>query len=118
MTPQRLELQKHLESDVLAGLCRDTKPKSPQRQGSKIRLPRQHARSDAATSLAERTEIPELKENHHDVGDPHQREIRWKDTSSCRNPRHKPNQLSGWCPVSGGLAGAIAWCTGDPFGMN
>ena len=53
-----------------AGLCRDTKPKSPQRQGRKMRLPRQHARSDAATSLVERTEIPELKDNHHDVRDP------------------------------------------------
>ena len=35
-----------------------------------MRLPRQHARSDAATSLVERIEIPELKENHHDVRDP------------------------------------------------
>ena len=35
-----------------AGLCRDTKPKSPQRQGRKIRLPRQHARSDVATYQA------------------------------------------------------------------
>ena len=31
-----------------------------------MRLPRQHARSDAV----ERTDIPELKENHHDVRDP------------------------------------------------
>ena len=33
-----------------AGLCRDTKPKSPQRHGRKIRLPRQRVRNDAATS--------------------------------------------------------------------
>ena len=33
-----------------AGLCRDTKPKSPQRHGSEIRLPRQRVRNDAATS--------------------------------------------------------------------
>ena len=33
-----------------AGLCRDTKPKSPQRRGRKIRLPRQRVRDDAATS--------------------------------------------------------------------
>ena len=35
-----------------AGLCRDTKPKSPQRHGRKIRLPRQRVRNDAATSQA------------------------------------------------------------------
>ena len=33
-----------------AGLCRDTKPKSPQRHGRKIRLPRQRVRIDATTS--------------------------------------------------------------------
>ena len=32
-----------------AGLCRDTKPKSLKRPGRKRRLPRQHARNDAAT---------------------------------------------------------------------
>ena len=31
-----------------AGLCRDTKPESPQRQGRKIRLPRQRVGDDAA----------------------------------------------------------------------
>ena len=27
-------------------------------------------------------------------------------------------QLSGWCPMFRGLAGALAWGIGAPFGMN
>ena len=42
-----------------AGLCRVMKPKSPERQRRKIRLPRQRVGDDAATSLVERTEVPE-----------------------------------------------------------
>ena len=36
-----------------AGLCRDIKPKSPQRRGRGRRLPRQRVRNDAATPLVE-----------------------------------------------------------------
>ena len=42
-----------------AGLCRDTKPTSPQRHGRTIRPPRQRAGNDATTPLLERTEVPE-----------------------------------------------------------
>ena len=42
-TPQRLNMK-------LTGLRRNTKPKSPQRHGRKLRLPRQRVGSDAATS--------------------------------------------------------------------
>ena len=74
MTPQRLSVDKARQpqqdastSGVTetsgmrrsAGLCRDTKPKSPQRHGRKIRLPRQRVRNDAATPLVERTGVPE-----------------------------------------------------------
>ena len=44
-----------------AGLCRDTKPKSPQRQGRKIPLPQQHARSDVATSLVDEPKTQNCK---------------------------------------------------------
>ena len=68
-TPQRLELQKHLQCDVLLA-CAATRSRSRSNdKDDKMRLPRLHARSDVATSLVERTENPELQENHHDVRD-------------------------------------------------
>ena len=95
VTPQRLSEkgtrlpQQHVTEDAStsgvaetsgkrcsAGLCRDTKPKSPQRQRRKIRLPRQRVRNDAATSKANSYTFHSTlkhpsrctgRKNHHDV---------------------------------------------------
>ena len=60
MTPQRLELQKHLECDVLLA-CAATRSRS-RRSDMDVKYGCRDSaqKSDAAASLVERTENPEL----------------------------------------------------------
>ena len=93
-----------------AGLCRDTKPESPQRQGSKIRLPRQRVRKDAATSHPSGSTVhPQHlsrcigRKNNHDVRN--LSAARRLVASDAREPKQQNIetrcQFSGWCPVLG-----------------
>ena len=114
-----------------AGWCRDTKPKSPQRHGSKIRLPRQRVRNDAATSHPSGVRTSELvhrpkhpsrctgREVHHDVRNLSAARRLVASVAGSHVTEH-PNTLPvlGLVPCVRGLARAFAWGRGDPFGKN
>ena len=68
MTPQRLELQKHLECDVLLACAATGSRSRPRDKDENIMLPRQRVRNDAATFLVERTDVPEHRGPEREKG--------------------------------------------------